>query len=139
MDPFSLSVGCLALCGAIASAETRIRKLYVSLRGASKEMDDMTSQLRELRQILDILRNDGPQEDSTRVAIPSEAENRVFDHINKCLTAIQDLEDLIQGIQGERAPGVLWALTAKSKVISLTKTLRLHKDHLKWSINVFTG
>ncbi len=99
----------------------------------------MASQLRELRQILEIVQNDRPQADVKGVVVLSEAEKRVRDHINKCLNAIQELDDLIQGIQGERAPGWRWGLTAKSKVVSLTKTLRLHKDHLKWSIDVSIG
>ena len=99
----------------------------------------MASQLRELRQILEILQIDLPQEDTTRVAIPSEAEKIVIGHVKKCVNAIQEIEDLIQGIQGGRAHGVLWTFTAKSKVVSLTKTLQLHKDQLRCSISVFIG
>jgi hypothetical protein len=129
MDPFSIGVGCASLIQMIIVSSISISSFVKSSRHARHELEQVDKQLRELKFILDIFQDDVRPHEAALTVVESHRD-AIFDLFNTAREAIEGVDLLIREHDGVLGPG-LWALTGKTKVQNLTRTLEASIGRLK--------
>ena len=137
MDPFSISVGCLALVAAVQSATGQISNLIRVFHAARPEMLRMSTRLNELNHILNLIHHDSSDDCNPQNKQGlNESQHLIPFQINQCLDIVDELQAMIKDYQNTPQGRSRWTLTGKVAVKALEASLEGHIGHLQLSLNL---
>jgi len=134
MDPFSITVGCLALATAASKVSSSILSFIKSYRAARSELFVFKKQFDELSMILGVLKDDeGPNTPTSHLA-----SEKTQEQINICMDVIDVLNNKLDGHQASTCMGrARWVVTGKSQVEELNQKLAAAIDHFKLCLGAY--
>ncbi|KAJ9129500.1 hypothetical protein NKR19_g10338 [Coniochaeta hoffmannii] len=137
MDPFSITVGCIALSGTIGKTVARLHEFITNLRDARPELMKVQVRLHEWKLIIDILERDyGPTTTSADV-VPDSANHVLYHHINSCMDTLEQLNRLIETFEGGMGRA-RWAVAGRKAVETLREELDGNLQHIKLVLGIST-
>jgi hypothetical protein len=136
MDPFSVTVGCVSLLGAVTQTITRIAEFTKSFQDARSELISLHGHLEQLQHILELLYHDSSSGDASVCAM-TDADDQIKDQINNCLDILDELGRLVDSYRGSWIGR--WALTGKPAAENIGRVLEGCIDRLQLAVNVRTS
>ncbi|KAK0726318.1 hypothetical protein B0T21DRAFT_413655 [Apiosordaria backusii] len=129
MDPFSISVGCVALLEIATKTIKQLSELSKRYRDARVELLRVICQLQSLQHILELIRHD----EAKQPTASDSNDHLIMDQVNVCMDIVEELQTVILDINDSR---LKWAITGKTAVGSIYKQLQTATEQLELILGV---
>ncbi|KAK3376979.1 hypothetical protein B0T24DRAFT_620216 [Lasiosphaeria ovina] len=136
MDPFSITVGCLALLGAVRKATAHLSAFTKAFREARPEMLAVSRHVQELENILQLLKHDNDSKSCASSRL-QESCGLIQTLINNCFDVVEELNSFMQGCQtNTRYDRLAWSMGGKVAVERMDNALQGHVGRLKLALDI---
>jgi hypothetical protein len=136
MDPLSISASCLTLLCAVTKTSKAITAFVKAFREARTDLLEVTRELSDLKDVLDLLKIDSEIKDGERL-LPNHLQEQILAIIDKCgdvLIKINAALDKHKGHVGD----VRWIVTGKNDVAHLRLSLEAYRNALSLAVDTVT-
>lgn len=132
MDPFSITVGCVALLETVVKTSTAIGTFVKDVRQARRDMEAVSRELVSLKMVLELLVEDTREQ---IVVLPQTLNRQVASIVANCATVVRDIERCMERHQQHN---IAWASSGRHEVAQLLRGLEAHKAALELGLDTLT-
>jgi hypothetical protein len=137
MDPLSITAGCVALLGNLASAGLAIRNFIQGYKEAAEDFATITRELVELRTIALTLQRDC--DNSSASSIPVELQPQIRTILQNCDAVVLQVQGLVDKYMASGKKGAAkWALRGREDVTKLQVSLETHRNALGLTLGMIS-
>ncbi|KAJ4241535.1 hypothetical protein NW757_012234 [Fusarium falciforme] len=137
MDPLSITAGCVALLGNLASAGLAISNFIHGYKEAAEDFVTITRELAELRAIASTLQRDC--DNSSASSIPIELRPQIAAILKNCDAVVLQVQSLVDKYMTSGKKGAAkWALRGREDVTKLQVSLETHCNALGLTLGMIS-
>ncbi|KAJ4157815.1 hypothetical protein NW754_009465 [Fusarium falciforme] len=137
MDPLSITAGCVALLGNLASAGLAISNFIHGYKEAAEDFVTITRELAELRAIASTLQRDC--DNSSASSIPIELRPQIAAILKNCDAVVLQVQSLVDKYMASGKKGAAkWALRGREDVTKLQVSLETHRNALGLTLGMIS-
>jgi len=130
MDPFSITIGCVAVIDAIAKTASTIRSFVRHVREAHQELGATARHLSDLEITINLIKDDHEPNSEildTGAHVPQSIRTQTAMVMESCRGIITELDNLMDKYDpGRHQTALRWALGGRDDAKALNKQLEAH-------------